>query len=193
MGLHDLCIYNTSYGWKKSRESNCQFDFRPLKSRIALIYEHVSGVPHIVEKLSTRIITLVYASPQSKVCIKNYGLPKWQEFQFREFRNSRLGSPEINDIWVQPPWLITENTRRGRWWLPPSSSHGESYESMYAYGLFVQQKCSNYALINLLFGLCMFIWIIGSLVIHRNPHSLKTQMWVLKWKQWKKNKLKYIL
>jgi hypothetical protein len=26
-----LDIYNTSYGWKKGRESNCQFDSRPLK------------------------------------------------------------------------------------------------------------------------------------------------------------------
>jgi hypothetical protein len=33
-------------------------------------------------------------------------------------------------------------------------SHGESCESVFAHGLSVHQKCSNYALINLLFGLC---------------------------------------
>jgi hypothetical protein len=35
MGLHDpfeyLRTYNTSYGWKKGRESKCQFDSQPLK------------------------------------------------------------------------------------------------------------------------------------------------------------------
>ncbi len=32
MGLHDyLDIWNTSYGQKKGRESNWEFDFRPLK------------------------------------------------------------------------------------------------------------------------------------------------------------------
>jgi hypothetical protein len=35
---------------------------------------------------------------------------------------------------------------------------------MYVCGLFVHQKCSNYALIDLLFGLCKSIWIIDSLV-----------------------------
>jgi hypothetical protein len=41
---------------------------------------------------------------------------------------------------------------------------------MYACGLFVHQKCSNYALTNLLFGLCIFIWIIDLLVICPSPH-----------------------
>ncbi len=34
----------------------------------------------------------------------------------------------------------------------------------------VLQKCSNYILTNLLFGLCKSIWIIESLVTHLNPH-----------------------
>jgi hypothetical protein len=36
----------------------------------------------------------------------------------------------------------------------PSLGRDDSYESVYASGLFVHQKCSNYALTNLLFGLC---------------------------------------
>jgi hypothetical protein len=32
-------------------------------------------------------------------------------------------------------------------------NRGEFYELVYACGLFVDQKCSNYALTNLLFGL----------------------------------------
>jgi hypothetical protein len=34
----------------------------------------------------------------------------------------------------------------------------------------VHQKCSNYALTNLLFGLCSFMWIIDPLVVHCNSH-----------------------
>jgi hypothetical protein len=41
--------------------------------------------------------------------------------------------------------------------FPPSPSYGESCESMYGYGSYVHQKCSNYALINLLFSLCKLI------------------------------------
>ncbi len=36
--------------------------------------------------------------------------------------------------------------------------------------LFVPQKCSKYALINLLFGLCRSKWIIDSLVTRPSPH-----------------------
>ncbi len=41
---------------------------------------------------------------------------------------------------------------------------------MYAYGSFVHQKCSNYALTNLLFGLCRSVWIIDLLFICPSPH-----------------------
>jgi hypothetical protein len=64
-------------------------------------------------------------------------------------------------------WLITKNTIKGK---PPSPGHGELCESMYAYGSSVHQKCSNYALTNLLFGLCRFMWIVGLLVTHSSPH-----------------------
>ncbi len=33
----------------------------------------------------------------------------------------------------------------GRWWIPPSPSHVEFCESMFACGLSMHQKCSNYA------------------------------------------------
>jgi hypothetical protein len=36
----------------------------------------------------------------------------------------------------------------------PSPGHGEFCEIVFAHGSFVHQKCSNYALTNLLFGLC---------------------------------------
>jgi hypothetical protein len=42
--------------------------------------------------------------------------------------------------------------RRGRWWFPWNLGCGESCGSVFARGLFVHQKCSNYTLTDLLFG-----------------------------------------
>jgi hypothetical protein len=81
-----------------------------------------------------------------------------------------LGSPTQNVIWVLVPWLGIEYTIRGRWWLPPSLGRGESCESMFARGSSVHQKCSNYALTNLLFGLCKSVWVIELLVNLPSPH-----------------------
>ncbi len=55
-------------------------------------------------------------------------------------------------------------------WLPTNPGCDESYELVYVRGSFVHQECSNYALTNLLFGLCKSMWIIDLLVIHPNPH-----------------------
>jgi len=41
---------------------------------------------------------------------------------------------------------------------------------MYARGSSMHQKCSNYALTNLFFGLWKFVWIIDPLVICPGPH-----------------------
>jgi hypothetical protein len=88
-----------------------------------------------------------------------------------EFRNSNLGVPGQNDIWVQAPWSSIENTIRGKvHHLPPSPGHGEFCESVFARGSFVHKKCSNYALTNLLFGLCRFVWVIELLIILLGPH-----------------------
>ncbi len=86
------------------------------------------------------------------------------------FETPNLGVPKQNDIWVQAMWPSIENTIRGRWWLPPSPSRGESCESVVAHGLFVHEKCSNYALINLLFGSCKSMWIIDLFFTRLSPH-----------------------
>jgi hypothetical protein len=48
----------------------------------------------------------------------------------------------------------------GRWCLPPSSGRGESCESVFARGSSMHLNRSNYALTNLLFGLCRSVWVI---------------------------------
>jgi len=82
-----------------------------------------------------------------------------------------LGSPETKwHLGLGPMAKHRVNYKGGRWWLPPSSGCGESYESVFACGSFVHQKCSNYALTNLLFGLCMSMWVIEFLVTLLSPH-----------------------
>ncbi len=54
--------------------------------------------------------------------------------------------------------------------FPPSLFCGESCESVYDRGSSIHQKCSNYALTNLLFGLCIFVRIIDLLVTHPSLH-----------------------
>jgi hypothetical protein len=41
---------------------------------------------------------------------------------------------------------------------------------MFACGSFVHQKCSNYALTNLLFSLYRSLWVVDLLVIFPSPH-----------------------
>ncbi len=70
-----------------------------------------------------------------------------------------------------------------RWWVPPSLGYGESCEFVFAYGSFVHQKCSHYALTNLLFGLCRFVWIIEPLVALPSPNHLQVVFKVKTWQQ----------
>jgi hypothetical protein len=65
-----------------------------------------------------------------------------------------MASPKFGSWWVL--WI-----RVCPWW---------SYESVFARGSFVHQKCSNYALTNSLFGLCRSAWIINLLVILLSPY-----------------------
>jgi hypothetical protein len=54
-------------------------------------------------KLLTRVITLLWISSQSKVYRQSYGPPKLWESQLWEYRDSHLGVPGQNDIWVLVP------------------------------------------------------------------------------------------
>jgi hypothetical protein len=114
--------------------------------------------------------TFLKTSFQSKVYTQSYGSPKSQESQFWEFQDSNLGVQGQNDIWVLVLWSGTKYIIRVWWWLPPSPVHGEFCESVFTRGLFVHQKCFNYALTNLLFGLCRFVRIIELLVNLPSPH-----------------------
>ncbi len=128
-------------------------------------------MPHTVGKLLMRATALFWTSFHSKVFTQRYGPPKLQKSQFKEFQNSNLRVLKQNDIWVLVSWLGIKNIIRGKVVVFPSSpGRGESCESMFARGSSMHKKCSNYALTNLLFGLCRSMWVIDLLVILRNPY-----------------------
>jgi hypothetical protein len=70
---------------------------------------------------------------------------------------SHLGVPKQNYIWVLASWPGIENTIRGKVVASLSRGYGEFCEFMFACGSSMHQRCSNYALTNLLFGLCRFM------------------------------------
>jgi hypothetical protein len=80
-----LDIWNTSYGQKKGRKSNWQFDSRPLKVG--------NRLDSLAWRWRVRSITLLQTSPPSKVCTQSYGTPKLQESQIWEISRLPLGSP----------------------------------------------------------------------------------------------------
>jgi hypothetical protein len=124
-------------------------------------------MPHTFGKLLTRVTTLLQTSFQSKVFAQSYRPPKLRESQFRKFWVFNLGVSRQNDIWMLAMWPSTKNTIRGKVVASPKS---RPWWVLWVRGSSVQQKCSNYALTNLLFGLCRSVWIIDVLITHPSPH-----------------------
>jgi len=166
-----LNTYDISCGQKKGSKWKCQFDSWSLKvnNRLELCVCRWCVTYHwkYLEKgynfslEFTSIIGLhkkLWASKLLRVPISKI---------------SRLLTWESREKWhlgVTPMANHREYYKGGRWWLPPSLGRGESCELVYACGSSVHQKCSNYALTNLLFNLRMFIWNIDFFVTRPNPH-----------------------
>ncbi len=111
-----LNIWNTNYGQKKGRESNCQFDSRPEEVRnrpeifgfrreLQLCFK-----PHFDPRSARKVMGL--QSPGSPV-VRDFGTPT---------RESR----ERKAIWMWAPWRGPEYTIRGKvvaspksgpWWI----------------------------------------------------------------------------
>jgi hypothetical protein len=81
-------IYSPSYGQKKGRESNWQFDSRPLKVWNRPLPDVSLKSSTWRGKLSTRTTTLIQDSSQSKLVARNYGRSK-----FRESNRDSFGTP----------------------------------------------------------------------------------------------------
>jgi hypothetical protein len=137
---------------------------------IALIYLRLGGVPHMLEICRQGLQLCIKPHFNQRFAQNFMGFQSHKNPNFRNFGTPNLRVLRQNDIWMQAMWPSTDNTIRGKWWLSPSPGHGESCESVFARGSFMHQKRSNYSLTNLLFGLCMSVWIIDPLVTHLSPH-----------------------
>jgi hypothetical protein len=91
--IPNLDIWNISYGQKKGRESNCQFDSRPEKvgDRPNLLGCRQRATYHW--KLSTRATTLLHNALRSEVCSQSYRAPKLRESRLAGFWDSHSGVP----------------------------------------------------------------------------------------------------
>jgi len=110
-----------------------------------------------------------WRSAQKVMGLKSCKSPNFKYFE--NFLDSQLESPKTK--WYLDVGFVAMHKKyyNGEGdGFPPSLSCGEFCESMFARGSFMQQKCSNYALTNLLFGLCKSMWIIDTFVTHPNPH-----------------------
>jgi hypothetical protein len=121
--MNHLDICNTSYGRKKGRESNWQFDSWPLKVRNR-------PDPSVCKWNATHCW---------KVCFR----PHPNQRSEREIMNAHSLESPNRDNFKTPLWESWEKVSfgckcgrksqrilyGGRWWLPPSPGRGESSES----------------------------------------------------------------
>jgi hypothetical protein len=100
--------------------------FDHWKSRIDPSSLHAGSMQHIVGKILTKATTLFQTSSQLKVWTQSYGALKSRESQLWEFRDSHLGVPKQNAIWMWASWRGTKYTIRGKvvtspkfgpWWI----------------------------------------------------------------------------
>jgi len=133
--MSHLDICNTNYGKKKGRESNWQFDSRPLKvgnrpdlGACRWSATHRWTVLKESYKFASDLIPI-------ESLAKSYDHAKSWESKPRQFRDSSLGVLEQKAIRM---WVLrkgTEYTIWGKVVASPSPSHGDSSESRVAQGL----------------------------------------------------------
>ncbi len=86
IGHSDIC--SPSYGQKKGRESNWQFDSQPLKVGNRPLPDVQIESATWLGKISTRATTLVQTSSRSDFTVESYGRSK-----FRESSQDSFGTP----------------------------------------------------------------------------------------------------
>jgi hypothetical protein len=121
-----LNIWNTSYYQKKGRESNWQFDPRPLKvgnwpDSLTCRWCATYTWKALDESYNFVLDLIVIRSMHAKLWA-----PKLRESQLWEFRDAHLGVLGQKAIWMWPPWRGAKYTIRGKvvaspkfglWWV----------------------------------------------------------------------------
>ncbi len=125
---------------------------------------------HTIEKLLIRVTTWLQTSSQSKLFTQSYRPSKSWESRLWEFRNSHLQIPGQIDIRVLVLWpgimypirgKVVAFPKFGSWWVLWICVCSWIIRAL---------RCSNYALINLLFDLCRSVWIKKFLINLPSPH-----------------------
>jgi len=146
-----------------------QFDSQPLKANNCPDFLVCRWRVTYRWKTLMRATTFLQTSSQSKVYTQSYGAPKLRESQLWKFEDSHLGVLGQNDIWVLVPWPGTKYTIRGKVVASPKSRPWWVLWVCVCPWLVRAPKCSNYALTNLLFGLCRSVWVNKFLVNLPSP------------------------
>jgi hypothetical protein len=151
--MSHLDICSPSYGQKKGRESNWQFDSRPQKVGNRPDPDVRRGSATRCWKALKESYRLVQRSSRSKIGARSCDGPKSRESKSGQFRDN-FGIPLWESRDKEPFGRGRGGaTQRilygGRWWLPPSPGRGESSESNVARGLSQHQKGAKWVLTNL--------------------------------------------
>jgi hypothetical protein len=124
--IDNLVICSPSYGQKKGRESNWQFDSRPLKVQNRPLPDVTLESATWRWKALNESYNFDLELGQSEFGARSYGRSKFQESSQDTFRTPFQESQQnvafgcsLRD---QPQRILYG----GRWWLPPSPGHGES-------------------------------------------------------------------
>jgi hypothetical protein len=108
IGHSDIC--NPSYGQKKGRESNWQFDSRPLKVRNRPLPDVALKSATQLGKLSIRATTLIQDLSRSKFGVRSYGRSKFRESSRDNFetpfRESQQNVPFGCSLGDQPQRIL---------------------------------------------------------------------------------------
>jgi hypothetical protein len=171
MGSHDPFGYLKHTLWPKKRSGvKLPIWFPTTKSQKSPQFPCVQVVCHILLKSSRRWLQLYFRPHFNwRIAHKVMSLQSYEGPNFGNFK-THLKIPGQNAIWVLVPWPNTEYTIRGKVVASPTPGHGESCEFVFACGSSMHQKCFNYALTNLLFGLCRSMWVIELFFNLPNPH-----------------------
>jgi len=122
-----LDIRNTSYGQKKGRESNCQFDSRPEKVGNRNWFTQLQMTCDILLERFWRELQLCFKPHfDPRFARKVMGFQSRKSPDWRDFRTPTRESREKKAIWMWAPWRSAEYTIRGKvvaspksgpWWI----------------------------------------------------------------------------
>jgi hypothetical protein len=151
--MSHLVICSMSYGKKKGRESNCQFDSRPLKVR----NRPDPGACRWSATHCWKALDEIYKFSSDFIPIRGSRKELWAHkvagVQTKTISGLLLGSPGTKKTFGcrcrgETQRIIYE----GRWWVPPSLGHVESSESVLPMACPNTKSDSECELTNLLVG-----------------------------------------